>query len=263
MAGVFDQQISNIIEQAGGEWGIVIKKVGKETPLYQLNPDRQFFAASINKVAIAVYVLSLVDQSVVELTERTALKEENKLEGTGVLRLLDAGLEPTLKDVLTLLLIVSDNTAAKTLVRRLSPRVINQYLDSLGLRVTRLEELPEGKFSYGYTTPAEYTEIMEKVVSGVYLTRESTDLLLEVMGHNHFDFGLARKIKDPVKIVSKQGTVDDMRHEVAIITDENNRYIVSAFSEQLPDEEYSVDNPGVLTLAEIGKLFMEDRVKNE
>lgn len=257
MADTFDEQISEITQQAGGEWGIVVKKAGEETPLYQLNPDRRFYAASVNKVAIALYVLSLVDRGEIKLTERMALKKEYKLEGTGVLRLLDDSLEPTLKDLLTLILIVSDNTAAKTVVSRFGTGAINDYLDSLDLGVTRLEELPEGKFSYGHTTPAEYAEIMEKITTGVYLSRELSDLLLEILRHNHFDFGLGRQLQDPIKIANKQGTLDNIRHEVALITDEDNRYIVSAFSEQLPDEEYSVDNQGILALAEIGQLIIK------
>lgn len=255
--------IDKAVRDVGGEWGIVIKQVGEEAPLYQLNPGKKFYAASVNKVAIALYVLSLVDQGGIDLAEHMALKKEYKLEGTGVLRLLDDGLEPTLKDLLTLMLIVSDNTAAKTLVSRFGSSAINDYLNSVGLEVTRLEELPEGKFSYGYTTPAEYIEIIEKIATGAYLRRESSDLLLEIMGHNHFDFGLGRHLHDPIKAASKQGTLDDMRHEVVLITDENERYIVSAFSEQLPDEEYSVDNRGVLVLAEIGRLFMKNTAGNE
>lgn len=262
MAEFFYRKIPNVIEQAGGEWSIVIKKVGDKTLLYQLNPDKKFYAASVNKVAIALYVLSLVDRGELDLAERMALKKEYKLEGTGVLRLLDDGLEPTLKDLLTLMLIVSDNSAAKTLVSRFGVGAINDYLDSLGLGVTRLEELTEGKFSYGYTASTEYIEIMEKIATGAYLRRELSDLLLKIMGHNHFDFGLARNLREPVKIANKQGTLDDMRHEVALIIDESKQYIVSAFSEKLLDERYSADNQGVLALAEIGGLFSYNGSKN-
>lgn len=257
------RRIDKIVQNVGGEWGIVIKRIGQEAPLYQLNSDKKFYAASVNKIVIALYVLSLVDRGEVKLTERMALKKGCKLEGTGVLRLLDDSLEPTLKDLLTLMLIVSDNTAAKMLVSRFGPSAINDYLDSVGLKQTRLEELAEGKFSYGYTTPAEYAEILERIAAAGYLRREPSDLLMEIMGHNHFDFGLRRHLHDPIKIASKQGTLDDMRHEVALIGDEDERYIVSAFSEQLPDEGYSVDNPGVLALAEIGKLFMKSTVEDE
>lgn len=254
----FSAKIEAIITPSEGTWGIVVKRVGYEHRLYRLNQDRKFYAASVNKVAIALYVLSMVDRGKIKLTKRMALNKEYKLEGTGVLRLLDDGLEPTLKDLLTLMLIVSDNTAAKTLVTQLGLRAINDYLDSLGLEVTRLEELPEGKFSYGHTTPAEYAEIMDKIAAGLYLSRELSDLLLGILGHNHFDFGLGRYLRDPLKIVNKQGTLDDMRHEVAIISNESKQYVVSVFSEKLPDKTYSVDNPGVLALAEIGRLFKED-----
>lgn len=258
LAERFSGQIPEIINRRGGEWGIVIKRAGDENPLYRLDPDRRFYAASVNKVVIALYVLSLVDRGEIKLTERIVLKKEYKLEGTGVLRLLDSGLEPTLKDLLTLMLIVSDNTAAKILVTQFGLRDINDYLGSIGLKVTQLEGLPEGKFSYGHTTPAEYAEIMGKIAAGLYLSRELSDLLLEILAHNHFDFGLGRYLRDPVKIANKQGTLDDMRHEVAVLSNESKQYVVSVFSEKLLDKAYSVDNPGVLALAEIGRLFNKD-----
>lgn len=262
MTSTFEQRILEILEQPGGEWGIVVQKLAGEQPLYQRNPDKRFYAASVNKVAIALYVLSQTEQQRCNLDDRMSLQDASKLEGTGVLRLLDSGLDPTLKDVLTLMLIVSDNTAAKMLVRRFGVPAINEYLQSLGLEVTRLEELPEGKFSYGYTTPGEYAEIMTNILTGAYLSRESSDTLLEMLARNHFDFGLGRYLHDPIKFANKQGTLDDMRHEVACVMREDERYVISVFSENLPDEVYTVDNPAVLALAEVGKLFLQETEQN-
>jgi hypothetical protein len=68
--------------------------------------------------------------------ERVLLKDEQRVLGSGVLSHLAPGLAPTLADLGTLMMMVSDNTAANLLIERLGVTEINAAIRAAGL--TRL-----------------------------------------------------------------------------------------------------------------------------
>ncbi len=71
--------------------------------------------------------------------DRVELTEFSKNPGTGVLKQLEAGLNPTLYDLAVLMIIVSDNTATDLLLDILGRTNVNQTMANLGLTKTRVD----------------------------------------------------------------------------------------------------------------------------
>jgi beta-lactamase class A len=67
------------------------------------------------------------------LGDRWPLKTEDKNLPSGILTFLDDGLMPTVKDLLTLMTIISDNTATDIVIKRLGKDAINERMRSFGL----------------------------------------------------------------------------------------------------------------------------------
>jgi beta-lactamase class A len=70
------------------------------------------------------------------LSDRWEMSEEDKSTGSGVLVRLTPGLQPTVRDLLTLMIIISDNTATDMLVRRLGPERVTATMRELGYQNT-------------------------------------------------------------------------------------------------------------------------------
>ncbi len=98
--------------------------------------DRQFASCSVFKVPVLVEAFRQAAAGEFSLLNRWQLSEEDKTVGSGVLQLLDAHLAPTVHDLLTLMIVISDNTAADILVRRLGAERITATMRELGLRNT-------------------------------------------------------------------------------------------------------------------------------
>src|SRR5436190_1798751 len=92
------------------------------------NAQEQFPSASVIKLAILVELFAQAHEGTVELAETRTLREEEKVDGSGVLQELRAPLDVTLEELARLMIVISDNTASNMLIDRLTTVAINARL---------------------------------------------------------------------------------------------------------------------------------------
>jgi beta-lactamase class A len=102
------------------------------------NADEVFPAASLAKLPIAVEFLRRVDLGQFGLGERWDTSSAPRVGGSGVLDSLDPTTQLTLAELCTLMLIVSDNTAANVLLDLVGMGEVNESLGRMGLKYTKL-----------------------------------------------------------------------------------------------------------------------------
>jgi beta-lactamase class A len=93
-----------------GRAGVWIKHLttGEEAGV---NADSTFNSASVIKIPVMILAYQMAEQGRASLDERVTITREDVRGGSGVFRHHDAGLQPTLRDVLMQMVITSDNTA--------------------------------------------------------------------------------------------------------------------------------------------------------
>ena len=109
-----EANIQRVIKSVNATWGIYIKclETGEEVAI---DADRQMDTMSVIKIPLMAEAFRQIEAGKFALTDRIALTEAGKRPGTGIIRSLDAGVQLTVKDLLTLMIIVSDNTATDLL----------------------------------------------------------------------------------------------------------------------------------------------------
>ena len=85
--------------------------------------DDKFPMASVYKIAIMVQVFREVDAGHLNLTDRIDLTEADRRLGSGLFMYMTPGLKPTLHDLLTMMIVVSDNTATDKLLGIVGPKM--------------------------------------------------------------------------------------------------------------------------------------------
>ena len=95
-------------------------------------------SASVIKIAVLTEAMAAVREGRVDLAERWELTAPNKADGSGMLLMLDPGLDPTWNDLATLMIGPSDNTATNAWIERLRVDAINARMQSLGFAHIRL-----------------------------------------------------------------------------------------------------------------------------
>jgi beta-lactamase class A len=95
--------------------------------------DEVFNSASVIKIPVAVQALELVDMKRLDLAKRLTLTASDVRGGSGIFRYHDAGLQPTLRDVLLQMIITSDNTATDLAIAQVGGVAsVNQWLEKTG-----------------------------------------------------------------------------------------------------------------------------------
>src|SRR6202158_1435172 len=104
-----------------------------------LDAERVHETFSIIKVPIMVEVLRQAESGVFALSDRVELKAGDARWPSGVLYALDPGLRPTIKDLLTLMIIISDNAATDLLGDKVGRANVTKTMRALGLEHTTVE----------------------------------------------------------------------------------------------------------------------------
>ena len=101
--------------------------------------DEAFSSASVIKLAIMVRAYQMVDAGELKLSERVEIQRSDLRDGTGVLQYHDIGLQPTIRDLITQMVITSDNTATDLMTLKVGGvEQLNAWLARLGYSHIRM-----------------------------------------------------------------------------------------------------------------------------
>ncbi len=128
------EQIQNIAAAADMHIGAAVWHIESDTRL-DVNGDEPFPMASAFKIPILATACRQLAEGLISLDSRVPLRDEDKSLGSGILPFFEAGLEPSVRDLLTLMIIISDNSATDIMVDYLGgAAVVEGYMHELGLR---------------------------------------------------------------------------------------------------------------------------------
>ncbi len=139
-----------------------------------LNPDAVVQTASVIKLAILYEAMQQVRSGAAKWDDAITLRQGDAVSGSGILLFFDTPHRLTLREDLTLMVMMSDNTATNLAIDRLGLDSINQRIAWMGLQDTHLYKkigkpadgpMPsdQPKFGLGKTTPREMAMLMERI----------------------------------------------------------------------------------------------------
>ena len=136
--------------------------------------------ASTIKLPVMAAVFDAVAREKAKWTEPLTVTKSLKVSGSGIIAAeFSDGVQLPLRDVLHLMIVLSDNTATNMILDRFSADTVNAYLDKIGIKTTRslrkiggggvsaAGKLPENeKYGLGVSTPRDMVTILEKLEHG-------------------------------------------------------------------------------------------------
>lgn len=154
------------------------------------------------------------------LDERVAAG--GRVDGSGVLRHLADVAELSLRDLATLTVIVSDNTATNRLIERLGFDVVNRYLDAWGCPTTRLRRaMYEGERKRlgieNVMTARETVRLLGILARGELVDRGTSDAVLGVLARTQDELRLRRYLPDGAWVVHKSGWDEGIRNDAGVV----------------------------------------------
>jgi len=148
--------------------------------------DEMFNSASVIKIPVLMQAMQLADRGTLSLSDRVTITAADIRGGSGIFRYHDAGLQPTLRDVLLQMVITSDNTATDIAIARVGgvSRVnewirANGYGNGMTLTQTTAELFARYAAITGGTAVSNAKTISDKEYWLGAMTPRATGRLLE------------------------------------------------------------------------------------
>ena len=223
---------------------------------YSFKGDERVKTASTIKVAVMIEAFARVAEGRAKWNDELVLTKSARYGGSGILPELSDGLHLSLQDCIRLMMLLSDNTATNMVLDYLTTDAVNERMNSLGFKETRIMrrvggggESKEGRlddnlkrFGLGATTPHEMVQIMVKLDRGEIISREASKQMIDLMKREQMRFAIARTMPD-VPLASKYGALDHLRSDVAVAYSKRGKIAIAITVDDMPDINWSVENP--------------------
>lgn len=198
--------------------------------------------ASLIKIPILVTAFQQAQSGELKLDGRIALTEKDKAGGSGTLdaRLGKEPLALTVRELLTLMIRDSDNTATNAVIRLVKRERVNALMMSLGLVNTRLRRImmdseAAKRDDENTSTPVEMARLVEMIYRGKVVSRKACDEMIAMLKLVRADFRGALPVA--VDSASKPGSVPGVHTEAGIVYLEGRPYVLSVMCSLAAGEE--------------------------
>jgi beta-lactamase class A len=245
---------------------------------YALAADEPVRTASTIKFPIMIECFAEAAEGKLDLSEPVKLSEDEKVSGSGILQDLSAAREYPLRDLIMLMITLSDNTATNLIINRVGGNAVNARMAKLGLEQTRsmrkilgdgnkLKPFPSGisdegakpenkKWGIGRSSPHEMVILLEKLYRGDLVNKNASAEMLEILKKQRDHSGIARNMKDVI-VANKSGALDALRSDVGIVFSKQGPIAMAITVDGMPEPDWSPDNPGELMIAGISEMLIE------
>ena len=274
-AASLDSDVRTRVKQFPGAVSIYAKNLDTGAT-YDLRGDEPVRTASTIKLALMVESFAEVAEGRVKWSERQILKDDDKVSGSGVLHEMSDGVWLPLRDLVNLMIVVSDNTATNLLIDRFTADAVNARMEKLGFKETRLMRKVRGdgtqlkpaqgfsaagrepaneRFGLGRSSPHEMVRLMEMLEKGEVVSPQASKEMLEILKRQSFTEGIGRRVKLPV--ASKSGSLDALRSDAGIVYAQRGKIAIAITVDGMKEIDYSVDNIGTLLIAELSQMLVK------
>ncbi|KAA8676330.1 serine hydrolase [Clostridium sp. HV4-5-A1G] len=186
-------------------------------------------SASLIKIPIMMEVFKQVKEGKLSLKQRITVENDVKVPFS-ILNLLESGSSYTLKDIITLMIIQSDNTAANILIDLAGMDNVNDYIKSLKIKDTTLQRkmmdsLARKEGRENKTTASDMVKFFEIIYRGEK-SGEPYSIMMKDILINQLDNSVMRlDVPDETTIAHKTGDLDGISYDVGIVYLPNVDYI--------------------------------------
>jgi beta-lactamase class A len=264
--------LARILADAAGPTAVVAHRLDGSGPRFAAHAERPFALASVMKLPLLVHLLRRVDAGALDLDVRVPLGDADRVAGSGVLHLLDAGLAPTVRDLLRLMMGVSDNMATDLLLARTTLGAVESEMHALGYPSVRLPHPvrtmlaslttlgvdadyaamraafrdpdrpapadPEGASPErgDRATPADVARLLVDAHAGRLLSPAATELARAILEDCQTNTRIPADLPKGVRVGHKTGTLPGRANDVGVVHAPSGPFVLVLMNEGEADE---------------------------
>jgi beta-lactamase class A len=239
-----------------------------------LDPMRPVQTASVIKLPLMLQAFTQIKSGKLKLTQAVVLTKDNQVPGSGILGLLDPGLTLTLKDTITLMMTLSDNTATNMVIDVVGLQPTNEMVARMGLKNTyfykKVYKPAEGpmpadqkQFGLGKTTAEEMAKVMESIYRCDLDDHALCLDMITIMRNQQYRDMLPRYLErkdaseDLSAIADKIGALDTVRNDVALVYTQRGPLVISIFTYGNEDQSWTPENKAEILIGRLARTIVD------
>lgn len=262
-----ESTIDRVDQELDGVMGVAIEDLNSGQKAFR-REDEVFPQASTIKVAVLAELYHQNQQSLQGVPGKAKLTDTYTVQASDLVADSDimGGLTPgvsrvTNRDLATMVVAVSDNSATNVLIDRVGMDNVNALLDNLGLTHTRLRRKmmdikAAGEGRENVSTPREMLSLLEQIYGGKVVHKELTGDLIKVLS-THKESWIARDLPEGLRVADKTGELEGVRNDCGIVLVSNRPYILCVMTTYLSKER---DGEEAITRLSTTAYSMFDRM---
>ena len=266
-------KVEEIAKQHRGKVALYAEnlKTGKSVAI---DADEVIQTASTIKLTALAEAAYEIKEGKKHWDDKVTLHKEEQVGGSGVFQFLRPPIQLTLEDVLTFMVITSDNTATNLTIDQLGLPNINARITSMGLKNTyfykKVFKPAEGpmppdqkKYGLGKTTAREMAKVITSIHNCDVGDQEICKKMMEMLKNQQDRNSIPRYTEfsdtseTPSAIANKTGALDALRADVGIVYTKAGPIVISAYTYENADHKWTPDNEGYLTMAKLAKAIVD------
>ncbi|WP_176446625.1 serine hydrolase [Lentibacillus sp. CBA3610] len=233
-----ENDINSLLDGMDSPVGLSIKEGDHSITV---NANMSMPAASVIKIPIIMEAFRRAQNGDLNLFETISVPADAIVGGSGFLQALSEDVSMTLLDVLTLMVIVSDNTASNLVLKRVGIHSVNTLCRQLQCHDTKIqryfmdmkaaEDGPENT-----TTADDMNKFLEEISTPKLLSKKSANHILQIMTHQQLTAKLpAYHTNNELIIANKTGELMDAEHDVGIFRYQDRTVLASVMISGIND----------------------------
>ena len=185
----------------------------------------RMMAASVIKLFILAEAFRQMEAGQLSRQRTVTIRRNRCVPSCGALTYMHDGLQVTVEDLYTLMIILSDNSATNYLIDILGEEAVNEGIRALGFKETVLNrKMYDAKKSsrgiQNYITAAETGEFLTRMAQGTLVSPAASAAMLQILKNQRLNGKIPfyiHAIPDHAPIAHKTGRDTGITHDAALI----------------------------------------------
>jgi beta-lactamase class A len=241
-------EITHLLQGFNGDVGVYVYDM-KKNKIAAVNADTIFPTASMVKVPIFIGLMHKIHDGELNYHQDMLFTDSVRYsEGQEILASFKDSSKISLNVLVMLMMSMSDNGASLWLQGLSGGGIqINKYLDSLGMKDTRVNSRTPGRkenwdqYGWGQTTPREMATLMKLIVENKIIDKQISERMLRMMSRQFWDEDAISEIPPYIFVADKSGAVDQSRDEVLYVNGPHP-YIFCICTKNIKDASWEHNN---------------------
>lgn len=226
------EQACHAFADQPGQISVIVQSKGDPTISVAINPSMAIPSASLIKVAIACAAAADPD---LDLSAPQQIGDLDETFYCSILQAFEPGDQVSLKALIGLMLIVSDNPATSAVLDAVGMDKVNTWLSEHGLGHTSLsvgfdDDSLGAPLRANLTTAADCLTLLKLIE-----TQPTYGFVLHMLRNNLRNERIPKLLPDSAVIAHKTGTLNGLMHDIAIIESPATAFYLIVLADSLPE----------------------------